>query len=827
MLLTLLRNAVRANNQDILKQLLLNKGVKKTRDMNSKQTTQQQQAKAKDKADKPVVLRKERQQQAAKKKAVPYIPGTVTLQILGAGSNGSPASVYLFTDQSRYLFNCGEGTQRLAHEHKTKLARLEQIFVTRNTWPSIGGLPGLALTVQDAGVKELSLHGPPYLDNILMSMRKFVVLKNLQLKTVDCTVTQEFEDSVMTVKSLPLYHSKQNGQSAESAETYPNQDSVVISYICTLKPRPGPLNLDKCVEHGVPPGPLLGLLKNGIDVTLENGTLVKSADVSEPNENPLSFIFLDIPSVDFLENLEKHKALLINKRINTDNTPELAVMVHFAPIEVLNNNVYKTFLEKFAPATQHIFLNAAQNTFSGYIAAHRIQYQLNQLNPKVFPILAEATQLLGGLNNKLKKTKLEDVGGNETLSRYSESSGFEQKLQDLNTMSIYHLRPRKGLDRTSEAKLQPTEYINETQIPDFPSMLEKFKADVKNLESSPKSFPKYPIITFLGTGSCIPNKTRNVSAILVQSQDNSYVLLDCGEGTLGQIQRMFGVAKAQEIVKNLKIIYISHLHADHHIGLIGLLTERLKLETNAEEKFQKVMVMAPKQIEPWLNFYQECIHNIKESYELVGNADMLNEPLDLSKTHADLGIESIATCMVKHCPHSFGVKLNIRPIEDRREEPLSLVYSGDSMPCQDLIDLGQNCTILIHEATMEDDLEDEAKLKMHSTISQAIQQGKAMNAQHIILTHFSQRYAKLPRLPMNNQIKNEEEMEAEPLPSPSPMSNVSIAFDNMQISLEELQNFHVMYPVMRSLFADHAEELEQKALKREMKLERKRKLMSS
>lgn len=182
MLLTTLRNAVRGKNKDILYDLLINsKGGKMSSSVADVQKQKQQVKTNPTKGDKPIVLRKERQQQAAKKKAVPYIPGTVTLQILGGGSNGSPASVYLFTDQSRYLFNCGEGTQRLAHEHKTKLARLEQIFVTRNTWPTIGGIPGLALTVQDAGVKELSLHGPPYLDNILMSMKRFVVLKTLQV----------------------------------------------------------------------------------------------------------------------------------------------------------------------------------------------------------------------------------------------------------------------------------------------------------------------------------------------------------------------------------------------------------------------------------------------------------------------------------------------------------------------------------------------------------------------------------------------------------------------------------------------------------------------
>lgn len=58
------------------------------------------------------------------------------------------------------MFNCGEGTQRLAHEHKIKIARLEHIFVTHPCWNNIGGLPGLALTVQEVGVPDLTFHGP-------------------------------------------------------------------------------------------------------------------------------------------------------------------------------------------------------------------------------------------------------------------------------------------------------------------------------------------------------------------------------------------------------------------------------------------------------------------------------------------------------------------------------------------------------------------------------------------------------------------------------------------------------------------------------------------
>lgn len=100
-----------------------------------------------------------------KENLIKYPAGIINLQVLGNGSKGAPRSLYVFTDQTRYLFNCGEGTQRLAHEHKMKLAKLEHIFVTNKSWDNTGGLPGVALTIQDIGVPEITLHGPPKIVN--------------------------------------------------------------------------------------------------------------------------------------------------------------------------------------------------------------------------------------------------------------------------------------------------------------------------------------------------------------------------------------------------------------------------------------------------------------------------------------------------------------------------------------------------------------------------------------------------------------------------------------------------------------------------------------
>lgn len=71
-------------------------------------------------------------------------------------------------------------------------------------------------------------------------------------------------------------------------------------------------------------------------------------------------------------------------------------------------------------------------------------------------------------------------------------------------------------------------------------------------------------------------------------------------------------------------------------------------------------------------------------------------------------------------------------------------YSGDCRPSRDFIEIGQGSTLLLHEATFADERQDDAQEKKHCTISEAIAVGKQMGARRILLTHFSQRYSKIP-----------------------------------------------------------------------------------
>lgn len=82
-------------------------------------------------------------------------------------------------------------------------------------------------------------------------------------------------------------------------------------------------------------------------------------------------------------------------------------------------------------------------------------------------------------------------------------------------MTCYHLRPKRGFDRSLEVTINPDEYIKEIeQIDGFQDSLETLKEKMASCNKTDRT-GQYPRVVFLGTGSCIPNKNRNVSSILV------------------------------------------------------------------------------------------------------------------------------------------------------------------------------------------------------------------------------------------------------------------------------------------------------------------------
>ncbi|XP_075973216.1 ribonuclease Z isoform X2 [Anticarsia gemmatalis] len=829
------------------------------------------------KANSARITEAQRQRQFIAKKSEKYGPSTVYLQVLGSGAKGAPNTLYLFTDQKRYLFNCGECTQRLAHEHKVKLSKLDHIFITTKTWQNIGGLPGLSLTLQDVGVPNITLHGPDGLDELYNATKRFVIMKDMNVTMAKCSPSVDFEDNVMTVKYVQLgnhdslfphkqgvkkhkheavspeyeefihddtdYYNKH--QKAKNPKDKPKPRTIdkdlckkktekvladlqkkshcSVAYICTLKKRLGTLDLAKCVELGVKPGPMLGQLKSGQDVVLPDGTLVLAKDVKTPDDPGPVFIVLDVPDPSYLKETE-FQAHFDNGHNPPENVPTL--IVHYTQPDVFNHPTYRAFMAQFGATTRHLVLNS-KNSCLGSEAVHRTQHKLHLLDPDIFPLLRDVSvpavwnaqppapktnspvrmKGLEELKNKIALAQFQNIISLEGAGRGDGHAAMDDgdssaKLEVLagRTLTMFHLRPKRQLDRSAEPKLHVQDYIQETMDVDgFVGSLQQFRRLVDSMRYNKSDAKEYPKVVFLGTGSCIPSKTRNTSAIVVQIDEDRSMLLDCGEGTYGQLVRFYGPKKVNAFLRTLRGIYVSHLHADHHIGLIGVLQARRQaFEEVPEVQYTPVYLLAPGQIVSWLTLYDQQFERIRDDYTLVPNQCLLQEPHSpnpalTAAALAALGAAGLRTCLVAHCPNAFGLALQL-------DSQHKLTYSGDTLPCDELVRIGENSTLLIHEATMEDELAEEARTKMHSTTTQAIGVGRRMHARYTVLTHFSQRYARLPRL--NANILNDNR-------------SVGIAFDNMQITMSDLELLPHMYAPLQLMFAEHCVEMELKAAQRQ------------
>lgn len=753
------------------------------------------------------VLVMQRTRQKLKEKSEKYASNTnVSLQILGSGARGAPRCVYLTAGHTRYIFNCGEGTQRIAHEHKYKLIKLEHIFVTSASWNNLGGMPGMLLTIQEAGVPKVSVHGPKGTVEIFDALKKFVMLQALKIDEATCNESEPYIDPVMSVSYVSItksnaqetefinigkemvdninyydYTTNSNGKRVldntvekekkvqKVEEKYSKtRISSVMSYICRLHPRAGKLSLEKCLEKGVKPGPLLGQLKNGQDITLPDGTVVLSKDVCSPTTPGPIFLIVECPSEDYLEPFVNHPAFVQYQATMSNESDTPYCIVHFTSQKVMDDPRYIEWMNKFESNTRHIVVNE-KNECMGTEAIHRHQYKLHMLHSEIFPLLNEKCFQ--------KKTRANDL----------------PIIHRPRTHHTVHLQPELRFDTENEVSLHPKEYMNEVdQMEGLSEALKDLQTNISIQKERLSIRNEYPKIVMLGTGSMIPSKVRNTSGILLQVDKNHSMLLDCSEGTFGQIAKIYGKYKMNNIIKTIKAVYISHLHADHHIGLVGLLKEREKITQDP------LYLFAPQYIAAWLQLYHRRFESILHQMTLISNNEFfmnIHNPAEpkYKDMYQSLNVQAVRTTYVKHCPHSYGISVTLH-------NGKKIVYSGDTIPCENLVKLGQDCDLLIHEATMEDDLVNEAKMKFHSTTSQAIQVGKQMRSKFTLLTHFSQRYSVIPPLPNDG----------------SKLNNVGIAYDNMHVSLSQLPLLPLMYPTLKMMFIKHYEDIEDRAARRRM-----------
>jgi ribonuclease Z len=145
------------------------------------------------------------------------------------------------------------------------------------------------------------------------------------------------------------------------------------------------------------------------------------------------------------------------------------------------------------------------------------------------------------------------------------------------------LMPPHAKDRpfpTDPSEVQWAREVLSRESPEYALACEEARRNVENDPRATVTASKPGeniIVTTLGTGSAIPSKYRNVSATHLDIPGVGGILLDCGEGSLGQLRRRFGPEGTRRVLEEMRMIYISHMHADHHLGLQVILREKAKV----------------------------------------------------------------------------------------------------------------------------------------------------------------------------------------------------------------------------------------------------------
>ncbi|KVI05961.1 hypothetical protein Ccrd_015703 [Cynara cardunculus var. scolymus] len=721
------------------------------------------------------------------------------VQVLGTGmdTQDTSPSVLLFFDKQRFIFNAGEGLQRFCTEHKIKLSKIDHIFLSRVCSETAGGLPGLLLTLAGTGEEGISVNvwGPSDFKYLVDAMKSFIPnaamvhtrcfgpspksdkipLDNLeklndQLKLID--------DEVVKISAILLRPSSSETNGLKKDEFALKSSDISVLYICELPEIRGKFDPEKARALGLRPGPKYRELQEGVSVKSDTkNIMVHPDDVLGPSVPGPIVLLVDCPT------LSHFQELLSSSSLET----------YYADVASMPDENHKTVncVIHLSPALVGTGLKLCETISAENLLKFFIRfYLLEQFHLRPYAQL--------GLDRSgIPATAASHAIIEELLSEIPEISDAAQQVARLWQKNV------DAREAASDENMIEEPWLNQNYLP---SCLEGITRE--NVE-----------IVLLGTGSSQPSKYRNVSSVFIN-------LFSKG---------------ADDAVKGLRFIWISHIHADHHTGLARILALRRDLLKGVPH--EPLVVIGPRQLKRFLDAYErleeldmqflDCRHTTKASlaafesnYNQSDNSEPLNgnkidsinpkvsdsslfskgsqmqshwkrpgSPVDgnlaypiiknLTDVLNEAGLESVISFPVVHCPQAFGVVLKgVDRLhgDGRRIVPgWKIVYSGDTRPCPELVEASRGAT--------------EAIARNHSTTKEAIEVGDAAGAYRIILTHFSQRYPKIPVFDEGH------------------MHKTCIAFDMMSINFADLHVLPRVLPYLKLLFknemvVDEYEDLE-------------------
>jgi ribonuclease Z len=270
-------------------------------------------------------------------------------------------------------------------------------------------------------------------------------------------------------------------------------------------------------------------------------------------------------------------------------------------------------------------------------------------------------------------------------------------------------------------------------------------------------------VTFLGTGASCPTVDRNVAGLAVQREGET-ILFDCGEGTQRQMMR-YGVGFS------FAEVFFTHYHADHMLGIIGLLrTMGLQDRTAPVTLYgprgaQRILTAAMNlgiernkfpvevvEVRPGDRLrraeYDIVVFETEHRADTVGFA--LAEHTRLGRFHPErareLGVPEGPLWGRLHKGQTVvlddGRSVSPAALVGPSRRGRTVVYSGDTRPYPAVFEASKGADLLIHEATFGEEEAGRAIETGHSTAAEAARIALEAGVRRLVLTHISPRYTR-------------------------------------------------------------------------------------
>ncbi len=269
-------------------------------------------------------------------------------------------------------------------------------------------------------------------------------------------------------------------------------------------------------------------------------------------------------------------------------------------------------------------------------------------------------------------------------------------------------------------------------------------------------------LVFLGTSASMPSALRAPPALLVR-RGGERLLFDCAEGTQRQLQR------STVGLPDLEEIFLSHFHADHFLGLPGM----LKTFALRGREGVPLTVYGPHGLKELFARLRPFLGRLPYPLTLVelGSGEELERGEYRIETFAlDHGVSALGYAIVEHeRPGRFDVAaadaLGVPPGPERgilqAGDPVTLadgtvitpdevlgparpgrklVLACDTAPSPAVVQAAHNADLLVHEATFGADEGERARETLHSTAAEAAEVAKLADVRLLALTHLSTRY---------------------------------------------------------------------------------------